>query len=462
MAIMAELFAPDLSFEGDCPDCGRRKVDLPRPLPELGDDFDWHVRDYDGFRLFMMQELAARFPERTRWTPADVEVALVEVFAMIFDQLSDLLDRVASESFLETARQPASVRRLLRLIDYDAVSASMDQVDFPDSATPSGEDEEAKRLRLKVFIPSLIEHAANYYEQLDPPSPTEIAISVFLGDAANASFDDLNLIQSFLNDSPEFMKRTQTDTLEKHWLNHPWDMDFHRNRGPATLHQQQRMVTLDDYINRIEDHPLVYRANARSDWGGSWRCISVAVIVLDNKSLDATGLDAAEVQDAVNDFHDRYHLPKPQWSASTTIRQILRQYIDAWRMTGQEVILEDAEAVGINMSIAINIRPQYFQSEILHAVQEVLGNGSGGFFEPGRLHFGEDIHASDLFEILMGLAGVEAVCLNRFKRIGNQYLDQSDSGVIELGAWEVAVCDNDLANPDNGYYKLVLNGGRSG
>ena len=42
-----------------CPDCGVREVHLPAPLPKVGDDFDWLVRDYDGFRMFMLEELAA-------------------------------------------------------------------------------------------------------------------------------------------------------------------------------------------------------------------------------------------------------------------------------------------------------------------------------------------------------------------------------------------------------------------
>ena len=59
---------------------------MPRALPALGDDFDWLLRDYDGFRLFMLEELAARYPERRRWTPADLEVVLVEALAVDSDR----------------------------------------------------------------------------------------------------------------------------------------------------------------------------------------------------------------------------------------------------------------------------------------------------------------------------------------------------------------------------------------
>jgi hypothetical protein len=120
---MAELPPPKLLFDEscDCGDCAAREISLPRPLPPPGDDFEWLVRDYDGFRAFMMEELAARFTERTRWTPADMEVVIVETLAVVLDQLSNMLDRVTSEGFLATARRPQSVRRLLKMIGFDAV-----------------------------------------------------------------------------------------------------------------------------------------------------------------------------------------------------------------------------------------------------------------------------------------------------------------------------------------------------
>jgi len=90
-----------------------------RAAAEVGDDFDWLTRDYDGFRLFMMEELSARIPSALGG-PLDFEVVLVEVLAAVLDQLSDRLDRVAAEAYLETARRPESVRRLLQYIGYDA------------------------------------------------------------------------------------------------------------------------------------------------------------------------------------------------------------------------------------------------------------------------------------------------------------------------------------------------------
>ena len=67
---MADEPLAKLVYKEGCGDCGERRVDLPAPLPSLGDDFDWDVRDYDGYRLFMLEELAARF--RTKGLEAGI------------------------------------------------------------------------------------------------------------------------------------------------------------------------------------------------------------------------------------------------------------------------------------------------------------------------------------------------------------------------------------------------------
>lgn len=383
-----------LSFEGRCPDCAERRIDLPPPLPVVGDDFDWMVRDFDSFRRFMLEELAARFPERTRWTPADTEVVLLEVFAAVLDQLSDMADRVAAEAFLETARRPESVRRLLGLIGYDA-------------ATAAG--------------------------LLDDPSGMENG-------------------------------ETREEKLERLWRQNPVLMDTARRQGPRAIHTQRRLVTVEDYANRLKEHPLVLRAHAWSEWSGSWTTIRVTVILWNDSLLDQEGLEyPVELTKTVDNFHLKQGLWLPIWvPESPTIRTALRPCLDAYRMLGQEVVLQDVVPVGIKMSLSIRVADNYFQSEVQHAVQEVLGTGPGGFFEPGRLGFGEDLFASDIFQVVMSLDGVENVCLNRFKRFGDHYPDQANTGQIVLEELEIAVCNNDPTNPERGFYNLSLHGGRRG
>lgn len=383
---MAETPVQELEFVGECPDCGSRRVELPRALPAIGDDFDWRVRDYDSFRVFLLEELAARFPERSRWTPADVEVALIESLSAVLDQLSDALDRVASEAYLETARRPESVRRLLKLIGADPV----------DTALTDAERKESEQ------------------------------------------------------------------ALELHWQRHPEDMEAARRDGPLSIRKQRRMVTTEDYANRLEEHPLVLRAHAWTDWSGSWTTVHVAVVTWDEHRLDDSPDFPKELQDEVDEFHDDQQLPKPLWPGAPSFRQVLRIYLDAYRMAGQEVLLEDAMPVGIILGLSITVDERFFRSEVKRAVEQALGRGPGGFFEPGRLRFGEDLHASDVFESLTEVQGVVDVTLDRFKRVGSAHPDRTAEGSITLRGLEVAVCDNDPGRPERGYFRLRLCGGRRG
>jgi len=384
-----------LHFRGTCPDCGVREVHLPAPLADVGDDFDWQVRDYNGFRIFMLEELAARFPERKRFTPADLEVVLVEVFATILDQLSDMADRVAAEAFLETARRPETVRQLLNFIGYDAVANARAKDHIDDS---NNDDEAVKE-------------------------------------------------------------------LEDYWRNNPYAMEQARRAGPREIHTQKRMVTTKDYAVRLREHPLVLHAHAWSEWTGSWFTMRLAVIGWDNNNLDDVDLNyPKDLKDEVINFHQGVGVTAPDLDVEIlpTIRMILKPYIDVFRMAGQEVIMQDPEYVGIYISLSIKVGPNHFQSEIRHAITQVLGHGPSGFFEPGRLGFGEDLYASDVIEALMKLDGIEHVCLNRFKRIGSQYRDCAEAGFISLDGLEVAVCNNDAGDPSQGYYILKLHGGRRG
>lgn len=390
-----------LCFDGLCPDCGRRQVGLPDALPELGDDFDWDLRDYDGFRLAMLQGLAARFPERRRWTPADVEVTLVELLAFALDQISDSLDRAAAESSLASARRPDSLRRLLKLVGYDAAGL-------------------AKRLG-------------------DPP------------------FATLTVAES-----RQPLSAADITRFDNWWLDHPEKMDQARLDGPRAIHDQHRMVTLDDYATRLEQHPLVLRAHPWQRWDGAWTSVHVALIAGQRAGLDEAGRYSDAVWAQTTLFHAERGLYLPPREERPSVRAVLHPYLEAYRLVGQEVVLEAAVEVGIQLVVSIALAPDYFQSEVRHAVDRLLGSGPGGFFEPGRLRFGEDLWASDLYQVLMAQDGVDNVCINRFKRLGDRFPDQAASGRIALEGLEVAICDNDPGRPQRGYFSVALHGGRRG
>jgi hypothetical protein len=468
---MANTPVPNLFFIDACSDCGYREVELPEPLPAVGDDFDWLVRDYDGFRLSMLEEMAARFPERRRWTPADMEVVLVECLSVVLDQLSDMLDRVHSEAFLETARRPESVRRLLNMIGFDAVSLAGDMVAIPDPTGTLGEDIEQKRQRLEKFQRGLNLYLADYPSEVNSLTlAQQDQLAIFIDNPSVASDSQLDSVQQFLDRAPEFVRRCRNTALERYWQLHPREMNLARAEGPRAIHTQKRMVTEADYAVRMEDHPLVLRAHTYGQWTGSWNSLFVASVLTNNIQLDSE-LTEAEVgtaqtlkilQDEIDRFNHQRELDEINWTDTPPPRAILRPFLDAYRMAGQEVFLQDAERVGINISLSVRVESNFFQSEVRRVIQQSLGQKLGGFFAPGKLRFGEDLHSSDIIEVVMSLDGVEAVCLNRFKRVGRRYPDQADSGLIRLDGLEIAVCNSDPLSPEFGVLRIVLHGGSRG
>jgi len=372
---MADALKSDLTFHppigvGDKLDCGTRTVIMPLSLPRLGDDFVWEARDFDGFRVAILEELAARFPERTRWTPADLEVVLVEGLAWALDQLSDMLDRVTAEAYLETARRPESVQRLLSLIAYKA------------------------------------------------------------------------------NDWKE-------------WSQNPELMEAARRAGPRSVRQQRRMVSVDDYAEGMEMHPLVRRAVSSTRWNGSWYCILVTVILWGWERLDSHIGDLPEkLQNLLKGFCTQYDLPPITTPKTTRVIDSLRAWSDSRRMAGQEVLFEEAVRVGVDITLSIGVAPQYYQSEVFQAVRSIFRAQEGGFFEIGRLSFGVSLNKSDVIQAVMQLEGIESVQVETFKRSGSDLQTAEDR--IALGGVEVAVCDNDPAAPQHGVLVIQCSGGLRG
>jgi predicted phage baseplate assembly protein len=76
------------------------------------------ARDYEGLRQLILDRFAATMPAWTERHIADIGITLVELFAYVGDDLSYYQDAVATEAYLQTARQRISVRRHARLVDY--------------------------------------------------------------------------------------------------------------------------------------------------------------------------------------------------------------------------------------------------------------------------------------------------------------------------------------------------------
>jgi hypothetical protein len=109
----------DFTFKAGCPsdlDCLPAGVCPPTTLNEP--EINYLAKDYASFRQLILDRLALIMPGwRERHVP-DLGIALVEVLAYAGDYLSYYQDAVATEAYLDTARQRISVRRHARLVDY--------------------------------------------------------------------------------------------------------------------------------------------------------------------------------------------------------------------------------------------------------------------------------------------------------------------------------------------------------
>src|SRR5258708_15425550 len=80
---------------------------------------DYTSKDYASLRAALLQLASERLPEWTDQSPNDLGVMLLELVAAMGDSLFYNQDRIAAESFLETAVERRSVIQLLRLTSYE-------------------------------------------------------------------------------------------------------------------------------------------------------------------------------------------------------------------------------------------------------------------------------------------------------------------------------------------------------
>jgi hypothetical protein len=109
----------DFNFKVDCPsdlDCASVCNCEPQTLVEP--EINYLAKDYASFRQLILDRLALLVPDWKERHVPDLGLTLVELLAYAGDYLSYYQDAVATEAYLDTARQRISVRRHARLVDY--------------------------------------------------------------------------------------------------------------------------------------------------------------------------------------------------------------------------------------------------------------------------------------------------------------------------------------------------------
>jgi hypothetical protein len=412
---MAERPTPTLEFVADgCPDCGRRVVSLPKDPVPIPDDFDWTVRDFEGFRRVMLEDLAAADPERQRWTEADLEVALVEVLAAGLDRASHALDTVFAERFVASARMPRSLVLLLKMVDgigpaFAAVGAELTEPERESYGFDGSTDRIAALLAALTARPGLLDVAGA------------------------AGLSDLGRILSFItcDDLAHFL---ETCPLIAQVLVR-W-----RREGGAGVYEVVTLLSATE--TRLRDRVDALPAGVRQafiDW-----------------VLAATG--RAIPPDQVHPLM----LLTPAALAAFSIRTAIERIVAPLLPIGTSLRMIDGIRVGVFIRLCVHVASGFYRSEVEQAVRQVLSTDPAQLFDPRSFGFGDPLYLSDLHEALMAVAGVEGVLVNRLQIAGRPESDATVSGILRPGPQEALTLDPVNPSSRTGYVILELRGGQVG
>jgi len=208
-----------------------------------------------------------------------------------------------------------------------------------------------------------------------------------------------------------------------------------RRRAPQAFLTQERAVTMADYATVTEANPQVEDAYATLRWTGSWYTVFVTAEPLTGDNL------------------------------SKPLTRALKQYVNRYRLAGQDIKLEGPEYISLEIKLVVCVDPDYFQADVEQSLLLVLGcgtlpSGKPAAFAPGTFKLGQTVYLSPIYAAARTVAGVQTVTATIFQPQGIATKTFLQNGEIPLGPFQVARMDNDPSLPANGKLTLVMKGGK--
>jgi hypothetical protein len=215
----------------------------------------------------------------------------------------------------------------------------------------------------------------------------------------------------------------------------PESIDAARRDAPQAFRTQERAVTEADYAAATERRTDVQRAAATFRWTGSWRTVFVTADRLGGSVVD-------------DPFKDQ-----------------VRRYLERFRMAGYDLEVDRPRYVALDVTLHICVRPAYFRSEVLRAVQLELGagvlpDGRLAVFHPDQFTFGQAVYLSRIVAAAQAVQGVEAVWVQKFERLGQPDPLPMQTGVLPMSRLEIAQLANDPNFRERGRLTLQAGGGK--
>jgi hypothetical protein len=214
----------------------------------------------------------------------------------------------------------------------------------------------------------------------------------------------------------------------------PEDVAEARLRAPqALLRRLERAVTAFDYA-----------AIAMRDFAGEVQRAAAVMRASGTGALVQVAIDARGRAEPTEELLRR-----------------IAAHLECYRRIGHEVLVQAVRQVPLAITLHVCVKPGYLKAHVKAALLEVLGATHPlGFFHPDALEPGEAVSASRIVAAAQAVAGVSGVVLKRFERQAEGPDGELESGILPIGALEVARLDNDPVFPGNGQLALDLEGGR--
>jgi hypothetical protein len=216
----------------------------------------------------------------------------------------------------------------------------------------------------------------------------------------------------------------------------PESRDSARRVGPATFQKPLVTVTADDYqaaaqaFTTGQGSQPVQRATAAFRWTGSWLTVGLAVDPRGSEKLT------------------------PELSLA------LRDHLEAGRLVGYDLAVTAAVYVSIDLVLEFCVARSGRASDVQQALARALSNGElvggrKGFFHPDNFSFGDNLHISKLFTVVMAVPGVESAQITRLARLHAAEPDRDTAanlrrGFLPIGPGEIVRLDNDRNFPEHG------------
>jgi hypothetical protein len=215
----------------------------------------------------------------------------------------------------------------------------------------------------------------------------------------------------------------------------PEDIEAARRDAPQAFRTQERAVTAADYAAAAERRAEVQRAAATFRWTGSWHTVFVTADRFGGAAVDSR-------------FEAR-----------------LRRHLERFRMAGYDLEVDGPRYVALDITLRICVRREYFRSEVVRAVREVLGtgvlpDGRLAVFHPDNFSFGESVYLSRIVAAAQAVEGVESVSVQKFQRLAAPDPSSLENGVIPIGRLEIAQLANSANFRERGRLTLQAGGGK--